>query len=1847
MVQTTRQRTFSVFLIISILLSGLGRIGISPALASGEESPAGQTTALEATLDESIDLDQFRPRQDFIVHFNLPMDPASSTTPVMAFPQVTGLGSWDETHTVLTFTPGAPLEVSKSYTFFLDPALKSADGSIFETTPQWKVYVTNGLTVRQVSPPPGETKKRKFTITLTFDRDMAMDGALPDLSIQPEAPIAVTWKDARVLQIELQQALEPGKQYEFILAGGTAPGSALGADGVYMVEDFRWSYRLPPLEATVNTLNGTNVKIEFNYPLDKDSLLQSFTISPDLEGEWKWSIVDSALHYITVEPIPVGQQYNVKLTGPLVDDYGPLAVEQNTLTFSAIPPIKINTETYYGNQYLPADGDIRIRFNLLVDRASAEQALKITPDIPGTYIWESDDKGNDVLVLRPYDLLSREVAYTFTISSDLLRSRDGGPVLFEPYVQEVWADSGSNVVSFGEGVHVQVVDSDGPRKIQFRAAKGRQRFDLYRFDLIDFAGLYAEHYNYRPYYGERNILVPSGEDKPEATWYYTATDTHGETLIPVELPPGLYILNASVNGKLNDQMFIVLSRNTLVVKRSSNEIFAWVTDINGGNIPEAEVRVYSEKGEKIRQGKADESGFYRTTIPEGYEPMLVSAQVKGEDGMDVTLSGFSGFSSDTYWYWWDSPWTQETQRYLVYTYTDRPIYRPGQTVNFKTIVRQDNDVKYSLLPTGTSVTVRIRDGQDNLLQTIDLNTNRFGTANGSFQISEGAGTGDYFVEVQVGEVTSWQKFMVEDYRKPDYQLSLTPKDPAQAAELTIGDTLVLEVDASYFFGEPLAGVQLKSKIYDLRPYYSWSWDEGGYYTNYFWSDYRSQAGLSNSIRTDENGKAVITFKIPKFGEYEARQDWYSSLEKAVYAIEITADDGSHQTVSTSYIFTVYGSSEKISLSADGYFHQADKPFQVTANAADILGQPVAGRELFLRFRFWNFGSYKYTLGKESYTLVTDENGQASLELNLPHGYYQLELTGRDSQGNSMKYTRWLCVFKDGGEWAQRDDYSRIRITADNESYKPYQTARFMIESTFSGPALLTFERGHVINTKLIELTAPLTVVETNIIPEYAPNVYVTVNAWQLPDPVDQLDEDERWGVSRADSYLRTANTGVTVEADAKALQVTISTDKEVYAPRESMTATIEVRDSSGQPVTAEVSLALVDEAIFALSEELSPDIFKAFYGPRRLTVDTYDSMSPKRYLFYGGGRGGGGDDGSLIAPRSDFPDTVAWFPTLQTDSTGKVSVTIELPDSLTRWRLTAKAVTLTHKVGQGQANFETKQEVLVRPVLPRILTSGDQAELTAFVHNYGITSRTFDVKLEAPGLEVQGEVTQQVTVAPGEVLPVGWQVIVEGVTDTEVTISATSSDGAADAVRLPLPIQPVAVLDIQNQSGEFTGTLALPLPLPEIQPENSSVTLYLSRTMSNTLLNGLEYLTGYPYGCIEQTMSRALPNAVVARASESLGLGGLGLKKKVDPLVMQSLHRLYAFQHYDGGWGWWLDDDTNDYQTAWVLFGLGLIAEAGYEVDAMVISEGASFLDNHLDDMDIRTRAYALYSMALVGKGNLDQSRALATTSLKDLDPFSQAALALAFQRMGETEMAKSSLEALSAGMVQKSGRVFWLQPGTDGQYSRKTMASTLRTSAMATAAYVAIDPQNPLIPGMVEYLATMRQGRYGWGTTNETTFTILALTDYLASQQEQEGQVTYQVSLDGKSLSSGVLELGNNSVALDLPLADMKPGLNTLLIETEGGAKVYFDLSSRFSLPQSQVDAAGRLIVTRRYLDPKTNQVLNNFQPGQLVKVELVVHMPEDASYIAIEDHLPGGFEALNESLNITGHELDYYGNT
>ena len=188
------------------------------------------------------------------------------------------------------------------------------------------------------------------------------------------------------------------------------------------------------------------------------------------------------------------------------------------------------------------------------------------------------------------------------------------------------------------------------------------------------------------------------------------------------------------------------------------------------------------------------------------------------------------------------------------------------------------------------------------------------------------------------------------------------------------------------------------------------------------------------------------------------------------------------------------------MDSGGYLHHPDEPFTILAQVETIEGQPVDGRTLNLSLRRWNRSDYDYNDVTQSTSLTTGPDGRANITFTIEEpGYYLLRLTGHDLLGNEISYERYVYAFdRDFSSWYGRED-GGLSISADQEIYAPGDTAHLVIESGFSGPALLTLERGTTRREQPVTLTAPVTLVDVTIQEDDAPNIYVTINGWEAQD----------------------------------------------------------------------------------------------------------------------------------------------------------------------------------------------------------------------------------------------------------------------------------------------------------------------------------------------------------------------------------------------------------------------------------------------------------------------------------------------------------------------------------------------------------------------------------------------------------------------------------------------------------------------------------------------------------------------------------------------------------------------------
>jgi hypothetical protein len=362
---------------------------------------------------------------------------------------------------------------------------------------------------------------------------------------------------------------------------------------------------------------------------------------------------------------------------------------------------------------------------------------------------------------------------------------------------------------------------------------------------------------------------------------------------------------------------------------------------------------------------------------------------------------------------------------------------------------------------------------------------------------------------------------------------------------------------------------------------------------------------------------------------------------------------------------------------------------------------------------------------------------------------------------------------------------------------------------------------------------------------FAPNIYISVSA---------IFNDE----------LYSNNKNIIIPPTEKFIAIEVSSDKATYEPQEKGTFTIKTTDDKGRPVTAEVSLGIVDDAIYAISPELVEEIQKYFYSLRYHSVDTSSSLY---FRFYGYSHRKGllaglpdketkladfkGD--SLVEPviRKDFKDTMYWSPTITTDRNGTATISVNFPDNLTRWRATVRGVSGADMMGQVTYTVISRKDLLVRIESPRFFRQGDDLVISTIAHNYLSTDKKVRFTFEAKGLTLMGGKPVEVTVPKNGEKRIDWRVRAELVGNATLTAKAMTNE-VSDGMELTIPVLPMGLRNTRSEVGEIikeSGTLTVKIDKPPTTIENAAeLVLTTSPTLANTMLAAIPFLVGYPYG---------------------------------------------------------------------------------------------------------------------------------------------------------------------------------------------------------------------------------------------------------------------------------------------------------------------------------------------------------------------------------------------------------------
>ncbi len=1908
----TTYRTLTIITLL-VLLAGACRLRAqpTPAPTTPPYTPPPPGNVAPIVIQRTPERGEALPPDGVIeLVFDRAMDRDSVEAALQISPQVEGRVEWADERTV-RFKPARHLARDAEYLVTVGATARAADGNVLDGAYRFRFRTVGYLEVAQVIPAPdAEDVEADTSITVIFNRPVVplmavSDPAYTDLP-QPltlDPPIEGTgeWLNTSIYVFTPSRPLAGGTRYTARIAAGLTDTT-----GGVLAEEYAWSFTTQPPEvvwvspAEDSTLVGieTAVQVTFNMPVDADSARAAFHLSNGRrEIPGSLAVEDATLTFTPTERLEFDTTYTVRVDAGVRSIAGGEGMrEPYEWEFNTVPlPRILRTEPYDGQRDAPPYTAFVIYFNAPINPDTVMPNLEMTPPLSPSLVYTYFNTYDNSFVLN----FGAQPSTDYEVRI--------GPNIADPYGNTTGQEMTVRfrTAPLDPWVELRVpgqlgtLDAHQPARV-LAGALNTTRLDLrlYRLEMPEFFRAQQDWWGYNPTgrpIREWHVPVEAALNKMQYLWLDLAADGGA-------LEPGLYLLEVHAPDvqydNWNHRKLLAVSRYNLTLKMSPDEMWVWATDLATGRPASGLALEAYNYGGSVSFGTqtTDADGLARFAVGGVYYDTFYIV------GREPFVLGGSGWD----WSAGISPWDFGLEAsygrvaHRAYIYTDRPIYRPGQIVYFRGIVRAEDDVRYSLPGRGT-VDVTVYDVEGNEVYRAGLPLDEYGAFHDELTLSENAALGPYSIVASLGDETFSADFQVAAYRPPEFEVTVTPAQ----AELAAGEATRAEVQVSYFFGGPVAGVDVAWNVlatpYTFAPVqfgrYDFGDEDDPWVCRWCWwfEPPAPNVILSGAGTTDDQGR--LTIALPR--------EVMTGGQRLTVEATVYGRDG--QVISGRSDIIVHKGDFYVGLAPQQYVGRAGDEMAVDVVTVNWAGERVPNRALFAEVyrREWintfvedeSGGRWEWTtqdIPVYSGTLATDENAEGVVTFVPPQGgSYRVIVSGRDARERLVRSSTWVWVAgKEYVSW-RRENNDRITLISDKTTYRPGETAEILIPSPFAGEqwAWITVERGGILQQEVVRLESNSTVYRLPLTAGHAPNIYVSAVIVKGPD------ETERVAAHKVGYVV------LTVEPVLQELSITLTPSVAQARPGDTVSFAVEARDATGAPVQASFSLDLVDKAVLSLMPREPDAILNAFYGRRGLGVSTASGLVisvnrlieeqmealtlEQRALGMSGGEGevpaampvaatvvaaagvegyADAEKGTALPPgvelREEFADTAYWNAAVVTDRNGRAAVEVKLPDNLTTWVLRGVGVTADTKVGERTVDLLVTKPLIVRPVTPRFFVVGDRAQLAALVSNNTDENLDVEVTLHAAGIQISEEASRRIRVAAhSEEKVMWWVTVAEDVEAVDVSMSAVAGE-YADAARPRLTTGPGGTLlvyrytapEIVGTGGQLVGeearTEVVALP-PKYDDRQGELAIRLDPSLAAGMVDGLTYLEHFPYECTEQTVSRFLPNVLTYQALKKLGIRDQELESRLPGLVQEGLEKLYSQQHADGGWGWWWDGESNPYLTAYVVFALVKARQADFAVRSDVLERGIAFLKSALvsaRDLDsyreANRQAWLLYVLAETGETGVASEYAGDLYDRREkLSHYGRAFLALTLGLMdgGDRRIATLLSDIRNAAILSATG-AHW----EEANYDRWAMNTDTRSTAVILDALARLDPENALIPNVVRWLMVARRDGI-WETTQETAWALIALTDWMAVTGELRGQYDYGVWLNDRSLAQGRVtpDTVDEPVHLRVAVADLLADVgNRLTIgRGPGEGRLYYTAHLKVYLPVEEIEPLNRgIIVSRRYTDPACTDgpkcpEVTSAQVGETVQVRLTIIAPHDLYYVVVEDPLPAGAEPVDTSLATT----------
>ena len=1606
-----------------------------------------------------------------------------------------------------------------------------------------------------------------------------------------------------------------------------------------------------------------------------------------------------------VLPLPVGAQWRLAVAEGLSDSTGKQKLARAFIVSAgSVYPFTVPT---IGSSY-PFDEEPRVFISLSkeVDPSLKDLIANYVSIDPQPEKLTFQCSGQSITLFGAFEMAKD---YRVRIKAGLLAS--DGTELAEPVDKVVRLQPGDAYVSLPDYEIAQPLNGNQDFEVRYgNIGKLEVRVKELKGDALIYAMRGYQIYDPETTNWDRGQRYPAYEMVPGAVIHSQDLDGSKEMnrnqktglkwseVLKGSRPAALYV---SVEGNAGDfpgmpaqrvgaQSLIQITDLGLIWKRTGAEAIAYVFSLSTGKpIADAELRLINAENSHIASYQSDASGLVTFPLSGANASTRWMVASKAEDRYATAFDPTSDQGLSTWEFDVRQPyWGEPHSRLRTYLFSDRGVYKPGETVHLKAIARMADGKKLQVPSDGKGFTARllVDDSRGRNFVTRDVTFTERGTADISFELPQGAlGTYEAKLDFEAlvgkgpvydGEAEdhydryAFHYFSVAEYRPNTFEVSVEAK-----SSYGLGETVELPVKANYFRGKALSSATV-------------SW-----YANYEGTTFAPSGfdGYRFGVaRDDVKGNDAGEFDLGETGSAPLALNFIprDTLEQPVQVhTEVTVTDVNQQTLSQSASFLVHSSdfyaglklpqtwqeaganiaAEMLAVTTDGNVVDRELPGKLTVERRTYRTIKVQGSDETERYR-----------NEEVFELVTtaevkiggtkEAPSTQSVTLKDP-GQYRFTLETKNSAGKPLVSQNWCYLWgKNDVYWAYRDG-DAIELKPDKDDYTVGDTARIMVRSPILGTALITTERAGVTRQYIRELASKNEFIEVPLEAGDAPNIFVSaivVRGSQNSPNQKFRDTDYKLG------YCELA-----VNQPANKLDVVLEIPSGDVLPAQQVDAAVVVKDSTGQPVPgAEVTFFAVDEGVLSLTGYETPEPGPRFHDAYPLFVKTWHSLfnvlteDPEQRPFGNKGLliGGGGDGLTSLRDRArkNFRATAVWNGGLITDAQGRATISFPAPENLTGFKVFAVALGDTEHYGTGTGKLRVNKPVIIEPALPAFANLGDDLILQAVVHNTTATPGRFEVTLLADAtIELpsnQGQV-QPIALggAPG---PREWRSMVDL--------------GAGQSTGLPIPVKFTqtgdaiwtwtireinAAGDPRTDSVESRFQVGHPVPILSetmsirIDPgasENLLASLggkdllrgygRIDATISNSrmidALDALKYNLDYPYGCVEQTTSSTLPWMTMNSLEKVFPELEIEPAKK-EAAIRHGLNRLLSMQTSEGGLAYWPGGENPEFwASAYGGMALALGAKENHGLPTHRLNSLWNWLSAQvrdaeatIDDPDtLHQRCLALYTLALAGKAEPAYHETYYKLQGR-LAPESRAILALAILESGDAAQRRLVQDLLGRNPVATAPghAVDWYGPALP--VAAKLMAWTK------------MDAKTKQTDELLNQLLRLRKPHHGWGSTYANAWPLLALARIADSEAPalaatsgklQFGESSANVELAAKLASQSA------SFAFDGDVSNQELRWTS---DSQQPVHAHIRVATRPAQLSAQAKNAG-FGIKRTYfqLSPDgTTKEATEFEVGDLVVVRLDLNVPEaEQEYLAIDDPLPAIFESVNPAFKGRGDRVE-----